>query len=401
MNTAAIDAREPRPDSDASWSFSRLGPFHALQRRLGLLSDRNLAAPRRALLFAALAWLPLLALAMLQGLALNAQHERALLYDFSAHALAVAIAAFVLMEQSSERRMALLVGKFAAHELVGASARADFVRVRQAMERRTASWPAELVVAVAAYVLALVWVTAMAARVDGGTWVGRLDAGMLQPTLAGWWMLLVTLPLFLFLLGRWLWRFFTWGRLLRDISRCELQLVATHPDRCGGLAFIGQYPNTYMLFVFALSTVVSASVLKQVVYAGADLLGFKYALLGVIVFLAVAFVLPLLAFTPVLIALKRRGLTRYGALISRHHQAFERKWCDGAPDEELLGSPDASSLADLSASYEAIKSIKPLPLSKESLLPLLVAAVLPMAAVAATQAPVKQVLGALKGLLLL
>jgi hypothetical protein len=120
-----------------------------------------------------------------------------------------------------------------------------------------------------------------------------------------------------------------------------------------------------------------------------------------IVFLVVAFVLPLLAFAPVLLALKRRGLTLYGALISRHNLAFERKWCAGVGDEPLLGSPDASSLGDRSASYALVRAMKPMPLSKEGLLPLLVAAVLPVASVAATQVPFKQILAALKGLLLL
>ena len=69
------------------------------------LSDTDLAVKRRALLFAALAFVPALLLAWPQGYALNAHHERALLFDFSAYAIAVAIAAFVLLEQSSDLRM--------------------------------------------------------------------------------------------------------------------------------------------------------------------------------------------------------------------------------------------------------------------------------------------------------
>jgi hypothetical protein len=244
-----------------------------------------------------------------------------------------------------------------------------------------------------------------AARIEGGTWFGQIVNGDLQLTLAGWWLLLVALPFFWFLLGRWLWRFFTWGRLLRDIARCDLRLVATHPDRCGGLAFIGQYPNTYWLFVFALSTIVAATVLKQVVFGGANLLSFKFALLGLIVFLLVAFVVPLLAFTPVLLKLKKQGLSRYGALVSRHNLAFEARWIDGEPAgsaaEQSLGSPDMSSLADLSASYELVQKIRPIPVTKQSIGPLILAALLPLTVVAATRAPFRQILDAIKGLLLL
>jgi hypothetical protein len=228
--------------------------------------------------------------------------------------------------------------------------------------------------------------------------------GSLALTLTGWWALLLALPLFWFLLGRWLWRFATWGLLLRDIARCDLRLVATHPDRCGGIAFIGQYPKSYTLFVFALSSVVAAGVLKHVVYGGASLMSFKFALFGMIVFFSVVFVLPLLAFAPVLKALKHHGLSRYGALASRHNLAFEAKWVGGAagdPAEGPLGSPDVSSLADLAAGYEFVKSIRPLPVTKESVVPPVLAALVPLAGVALTQAPFRQILDAVKGLLLL
>ena len=386
-------------------SFTLYGPFCRLQRRRGLLSDTDLAVGRRAMIFVALAWIPTVLLAALQGFAINEHHERAILLDFSAYAFALAMAAFVLMEQASEDRMRWLISEFAARGIAPETSRASFVQARRAMARRTGSSVAEGVILIIAYWLAWQWMQHGAARIEGGTWFGQIANGTLQLNAAGWWALLVALPLFWFLLGRWLWRFFTWGRLLGDVARCDLRLVATHPDRCGGLSFIGKYPGTYVLFVFALSTVVAATVLKAVVFQGASLMSFKFALLGLVLFLVVAFVLPLLAFTPVLLKLKKEGLSRYGALISRHHLAFEEKWLSGesgaGASADPLGSPDISSLADLSASYELIQNIRLIPVTKASIVPLIVSALLPLAVVAATQAPIKQILGAIKGLVLL
>ncbi len=386
-----------------SISFNRAGPFYRLQLRLGLLTATDLRAGRRALLFVALAWLPGLLLATVEGLAWNdAHHERAMLLDFSVYAFAIAITAFVLMEQSSDRRMSTLVGQFVARGIVRDSARAGVERARENMERRTGSWLAELVIVVAAYALAYGWMRQGAARLDGGAWFGQVQAGVFQPSLVGWWMALVALPLYGLLLGRWLWRFITWGWLLADLARCDLRLVATHPDRCGGLAFIGQYPKTYVLFVFAESTVVAATVLKLIVFSGASLLSFKFALLGMIVFFAIAFVLPLTVFAPVLVKLKRQGLAHYGALASRHNLAFEAKWVGPAqdePGENLLGAPDASSLADLAAGYELVKNMLAVPVTKESVAPLVLAAIAPLAAVAATQMPFKEIVAGLRGLL--
>jgi hypothetical protein len=272
------------------------------------------------------------------------------------------------------------------------------------MARRTGSAIAEMLILLGAYAMSYAWLSTSASRVEGGTWFAQLGDGRLEFTLSGWWMLLVGLPMFWFLLGRWLWRFLTWGRLLGDIAQCELRLVATHPDRCGGLSFIGKYPTTYVFFVFALSTVVAATVLKAVVFVGVSVLSFKYALAALVLFLIIAFVLPLFVFTPVLLRLKKQGLSRYGALVSRHNLAFEEKWvhgvAKGSVTEDPLGSPDMSSLADLSASYELIQNIRIVPVTKDSIVPLVFAALLPLAAVAATQVPFKQILGVLKGLLL-
>ncbi|MDM0075610.1 hypothetical protein QTH90_14500 [Variovorax sp. J2P1-59] len=383
-------------------SFNRHGPFYRLQRRLGLVTDTDLAVGRRAVLFVALAWIPAVVLAAFDGLALGPDHERAILLDFRAYAFAIAIAAFVLMEEISDRRMVKLVGQFEARDIVPQASRGCMAAARSNMERRTGSWLAEAVILVLAYVLSYLWLMRAPMGADGGTWHGRLVDGSLQPTLPGWWAMLVSLPLYWFFLGRWLWRFGTWGLMLYDIARCDLRLVATHPDRCGGLAFMGQYPQTYVLFVLAESTVVSATVLKLVVHGDASLMGFKFALLGMIAFFAIAFVLPLLVFTPRLLSLKREGLAHYGSLASRHNIAFETKWVSARevePAEEMLGAPDPSSLADLAAGYDLVKRMLPVPISLESVGPIVLAALVPLVCVAATQVPFEQIVDTIKTLL--
>lgn len=385
-------------------SFNRLGPFYRLQRRLGLLSDADLAAGRRALLFAAFAWGPAVLLAVLEGVAWGANHERAILFDFSAYAYALAIAAFVLMEATSDRRMATLVGQFTARGIARDGGRAGILRARRNMERRTGSTLAEAVLAITAYAVTWAWLRHAVQAAPEGTWFGRLQDGSIELTLTGWWLQLVALPLYWFLFGRWVWRFGTWGLMLYDLSCCDLRLVATHPDRCGGLAFIGQYPKTYTLFVFAESTVVSATVLKLIVHGDASLMSFKLALFGMVAFFALAFIVPLFVFTPMLTRLKREGLSHYGSLASQHNLAFEARWIEGQGGERgdaLLGGPDASSLADLAAGYDLVKNMRSAPVTKESVIPIVLAALAPLVCVAATQAPIGEVLKVAKGLLLL
>jgi hypothetical protein len=73
-----------------------------------------------------------------------------------------------------------------------------------------------------------------------------------------------------------------------------------------------------------------------------------------------AFVLPLLAFSPVLVALKKQGLSRCGALVSQQHLAFEARWLGGGAGTQgadALGSQDMCSLAGVALTRLPVKAI--------------------------------------------
>ena len=52
-------------------------------------------------------------------------------------------------------------------------------------------------------------------------------------------------PIFQFLLLRWYFRVFIWTRFLWQVSRIDLKLVPTHPDRVGGLGFLGNVVHAF------------------------------------------------------------------------------------------------------------------------------------------------------------
>ena len=55
----------------------------------------------------------------------------------------------------------------------------------------------------------------------------------------------MSLPLFQFLLVRWYFRLFIWGRFLWQVSRIQLALIPSHPDRCAGLGFLSTIHETF------------------------------------------------------------------------------------------------------------------------------------------------------------
>ena len=105
---------------------------------------------------------------------------------------------------------------------------------------------------------------------------------------------------------------------------------------------------------------------------------------------------PLLTFAPKLAALKRAALFGYAKLSSLHDAAFEAKWRGADDPATLLGDPDPSSLADLATGYERAREMRPVPVNVAAIMPLLIAAAVPMLPLIATKVPLKDIL---KGLL--
>jgi hypothetical protein len=261
----------------------------------------------------------------------------------------------------------------------------------QALQRRD-SRIAELVALVVAYALAYVMVST-SQTIAPESWLNTLEDGALHLSLAGWWCLFVSAPLFFFLLARWLWRFVVWGLLLRDLAKLDLQIAVMHPDRTGGLAFISHYPPVFSAFVFALSCTFAAGSAKAILHAHVDFHIFMYVMAAWLVLIIVLFALPLTAFMDPLGKLKKQTLLEASALAERANRAIEQRWLGHAQDEKDAPAPaDAPSRSDLAAVYEAARKMKSVPLSKESVLPLAIAVAVPMVAVGATQLPIKELL---------
>jgi hypothetical protein len=50
---------------------------------------------------------------------------------------------------------------------------------------------------------------------------------------------------------------FVWARFLWQVSRLELQLLPTHPDRCGGLGFLASTVYAFSPLLLAQGVLLS------------------------------------------------------------------------------------------------------------------------------------------------
>jgi hypothetical protein len=158
----------------------------------------------------------------------------------------------------------------------------------------------------------------------------------------------------------WYLRLFIWFRFLWHVSRLNLKLVPTHPDRSAGLAFLGKSAYAFSPILFAQGAMLAGVVGSRVLYGGESLLSFKLQAGGFVAFFIVAILAPLLMFTPQMARAKRKGLADYGLLAQRYVDSFEQKWVrrDPEPSEELLGAADIQSLSDLGHSYALVREMR-------------------------------------------
>jgi hypothetical protein len=245
----------------------------------------------------------------------------------------------------------------------------------------------------------IIWRQYMA--LDTATWYATPSAGGSTLTVAGMWYGYVSLPLFQFLLVRWYFRLFIWARFLWQVSRIELSLVPTHPDRLGGLSFVSGQVYAFAVLAVAHGALLAGNLANRIFFLGASLPQYKAEIAVMVVFMLCIVLGPLLVFTPQLSQAKRSGLRAYGTLAERYVREFDTKWLrGGAPaNEPLLGSADIQSLADLGNSYGVVQDMRIVPITRDALLRLVGATLAPIVPLALTLMSLEELLKKLIGVL--
>lgn len=356
MSTHAKLVEEP-----ADFSLVLGGPLYQLLRKSHLSGDALQLAYRRLLIIPLFAWLPLLVLATL-GSSGESLRRLSFLHDVEVHVrFLVALPALIAAELIVHSRLRPVVRSFIARRIVLPS---DVPRFYAAIDRAVKlrnSIPLELTLLLMVYTFGL-WVWNDRVAIDIATWYAK-PPGRWQLTLAGMWYVFVSIPIFQFILARWYVRFFIWYRFLWQVCRIRLNLIPTHPDRAAGLAFVGNSVYAFGPILFAQGAMLAGVIASRVLYRGDSLLSFKLQAAGFVTFIVFAVVAPLIMFTPQMAAARRKGLADYGLLAQRYVEGFEQKWVAGQPPiaEELLGSGDIQSLADLGNSYAVVREMRPVP----------------------------------------
>ena len=355
---------------------------------------------RLALWAALLAWLPLPVLVVFEAGSLGAVSVRSFLTAIAPHArYLISVPLLILANQVCPPRLWRVIAHFGS---------AGIIADRDALDQLTASghrWFDSAIARVAILVLAYV-ATAAFIRSFPNDFVPEWHRGhgnWGRFSLAGWWHTFVSIPLLMALIFWWVWRLLVWARVLRDVARCDLHLIAAHPDRTAGLGFLAGSLRAFAIVGIAFSTIVASRMAEQIL-AGTNPSKSQIAFdAGLIFCILLALVAPLFMFTPTLMRVGRVGGLQYSALAQRMGRRFEARWLTNdarSESDEMLRVQDFSATIDLYSVVAGSRAVRFVPVSERDLIRLALALFMPFLPVVLLTVPLHVILSELKGLLL-
>jgi hypothetical protein len=373
--------------------LARGGLTNGLALWLGLAPPTPMRRLAKVTLLVLLTWLPLAILSILRGHAWRGRVSIPLMLDPVVHSRFLFVVPLLELAQIAvETSLRVQMRHFLDSGLIPERQRPDYKAAVAEITRLRNAPLVEVAIIVISVLFSLLIRTVGSAGVQSSNW-SRLGESI---TPAGWWYILVSLPVLYFFLTSWLWLFLLWAWFLFRTSRLDLELTPTHPDRAGGLGFLGWGMVSFGLVVLAVSAVLSGSLAREILHGGSSLADIKYHVIIFVIIMMVILHAPLFVYTGRLARCRFRGLLDFGNLIWAHDHEFDEKWVRNpgkkAEGESLLGSHDVASLGAIARAFDHIDEMRLMPFDKKASLVLVVAAVLPMVPLLGTSIPLAEIL---------
>ena len=380
--------------------FEEPRPVTVLRRMRLIKPEHRTQAVRRILVAVAIGWLPLALLCLVQWLVLHRPSSAGFFSDVAAYArFLLAVPILILSDYIILPRLEAIAQYFVHSGLVLPDDRPRFDEAIASARRLSLGvWPS---IGMAIVVYSLVIVIGVTVSPEALLDWQRSD-GLLHLSAAGWWHLLVSAPLVLGLILSWLWRIGVWMRFLHLLSRMELRLVSSHPDKAAGLEFVALSPRIFAPLGFAIGVLAAGTLGNEVIHLHLDPMNHIAVPVATAVVVVGLLVSPPLLFARLLMLTRRRGVFEYGALARRVGAEFEAKWLarDKTIDETVLGEPDFSATTDLYGVAANVYAMQPTLFDPRVAAAVAIATLVPFAPIWLAVIPAKVLLSHLVGLLI-
>jgi hypothetical protein len=379
MQQENINQHSMKPENQVQdFSLMESGVFYKLLVKLKLTGPHLEHSGRKILALICITWLPLFILAWIHSTIPDLKVP--FLKNIEVHIrFLAALPIFVLAEVVANKRIRMLIKQFYLRKITNEE---DLPLLNKAIQKATRladSKIADAILVIMVFTLGN-WFWGMNFSLNKvNTWYAIVNDGVKHFTNAGDWYAFVSVPIFQYLLIRWVYNLFVFGYLLNQISKLNLRITPIHPDRSGGIGFLVDYLHLITPFVFALSTLSAGGIADKIFFEGTELFDFRFTIFGFVVSSVAITISPLLLFIPKLYYHKRKDFREYGILSTRYVHDFYDKWIAGKnPNSEpLLGTPDIQSLADLDGSYSIARDMRAVPFTFQNFTALVLIACLP------------------------
>jgi hypothetical protein len=192
------------------------------------------------------------------------------------------------------------------------------------------------------------------------------------------WYRLVSLPLYQFMALRALWAWSLWWRLLWRLSRLPLRPIAAHPDRQGGLGFLAGPSRGFAVVLLALNSVQAGAWWERLDVTGGKLSTLTPQLVGSVLVSLLLALGPLVPFAWTMWRESYEGGLAFDRLARDYVSRFQARWIEKRPGDDLLGSADIQSLADMGNSYQVVGGMRFLPFGLRTVVVVVLATLLPV-----------------------
>src|SRR5215472_13020935 len=381
---------------DQDFSLMLGGPLYQLYLRTRLARPPLQLVLRRMIDIPLICWLPLLLLAAIDG-RLAGGVSVPFLRDVEAHirfllALPLLIASEVLVQD----RIRKLVAQFPARSLIAPEDQARFEEIISSTTRLRNSVWIELILLILVITVGH-WIWRQNLVLPVSTWYALDHGAGMRLTTAGWYYAHVSLSIFRFMLLRWYFRIFIWYRFLWQVSKMPLQFNYYHADRVGGLGFLADSALAFALVITAQTMVVAGFIFDHIFYAGEKLASFNMEMAGLLIFGLLVLIFPLGFFAVRLELAGRTAKRELGIVASHYVNAFRGKWVEGGvrdvrDGETLLGTSDIQSLADMANSFAVVSEMRLMPVTKQTLIRLVVLIGFPLLPLTLTVIPLDEII---------
>ena len=352
---------------------------------------------QKAALAVAIAYVPLVLLGALQGMAWGPTRAQSVFLDPAILArFLVALPILILASTACSRTVDAVARQFQDAELVTESDQRRYAAIVASANRLCKSRAATWICIGLAYAYSAFFAVQVLPMMSASWRTVGLE-GHRSPSFAGWWFIAVSQPIYLVVLLRFLYRMALWWQFLWKTSRLNLQLHTVHPDGAGGLGFLGLTLFAFRVPAFAISASFAGSFATLVLIDGERVRQLEYAIVAVVLFVIGLFVYPLTAFFyRELSRARQRDVLDYWKLYGVQLRQLEKKWIrsDSAP-ADMLSVADFSEVIDLSSILGNAGQMHLQPFQRNEIVSLVLAASVPFLAVLALEIPLLEMLKAI------